>query len=441
MNIRHPFIAAISATALLTAVPNTGYAGVPEASTFGYTIAHQVNLRSEAGAQAPVIALLPVNTAVDVAEIIQKDKRNWAKVYIRSPISSVDNLIEGWLDLGVLDTEKPDSKKLFKAAKASNNPHLQRLFAERAFAMEPMSVEIPAFIETLIPGSDPATAKRLQTILSGVRQRQPVSDEPVKKIYDYYGGVLKPFAEVRDQKITMITGKTVGTPEYFTENRYYPAYSGNTRTGLVRTEMRIFKSDSSDVQGVLASYLPDAAVPDPENFNGKDIHSMVTNYALAPDRAKREVNAQEKALLKKLTLQWIQQQPKSERQNLLKVVQNESVIQQGDVKLNWYSGHMNQSGQQFLIGQWTFSSPSDAHYNNDPFYAALVMIAEQQADGSFKLARGSGNLYCEVDSLVDLNGDGTDEIYVECQRMEDASYYKILQRGKAGWDWVPEKTR
>jgi hypothetical protein len=73
MDKRHPFITAITATALLSAVHSAGYAGVPESGTAGYTIAHQVNLRSEAGAQAPVIALLPVNTAVDVAEIIQKD--------------------------------------------------------------------------------------------------------------------------------------------------------------------------------------------------------------------------------------------------------------------------------------------------------------------------------------------------------------------------------
>ena len=427
--------------ALLSCVTISGaYAATPQTSGVAYTIAHQVNIRNEAGNKGAIVAQLPIGADVEIGEVISRENRRWAMIFVRHPWNSTVPVSEGWIDISLLDTEKPNAKNLLAAAKNAGNPQLQRLLAERALALDPQSDEISAYIQSLID-ADPAGTRRLQTILSDFAKRQPVSDEPVKRIYEYYSGVLTLFAEVQDQKITMITGKSPVAPEYFRENRYYRSYSGNRPTGLVRTEMRINQSLLTFVQPVLARYFPDPGLQFPEGVNSAEIHTLVTNYPLAKERPVRAITAQDKAVLKTLTLQWIQQQPKAERSNMMKLLSNQPISQHQDVRIKWFAGNLNKNGQIFLIGQWVFSSPSDVHYNNDPFYMSLVMIAEQQTDGSFKLARGSGNLYCEVDSTVDLTDDGTDEIYLECPQMEDASNYKILQRGKTGWEWIAEKSR
>jgi hypothetical protein len=54
-------------------------------------------------------------------------------------------------------------------------------------------------------------------------------------------------------------------------------------------------------------------------------------------------------VLKTLTLQWIQQQPQTERSNMLKLLRNEAISQHEDIRIKWFAGNLNKNGQIFLI--------------------------------------------------------------------------------------------
>lgn len=142
--------------------------------------------------------------------------------------------------------------------------------------------------------------------------------------------------------------------------------------------------------------------------------------------------SQHAATLRKMATVWVTSNPgtppykKALRQ----------IIDQQDATA-FFTGTYTEDGKVMLIGNWVIGSMNDQHYGaDDEIYESLLIIAEQQNDGRFRLASGSGSISdsgCSYFDHLDIDGDGVDEIFLQCAQLEGSYSYEYLKRVNGKW--------
>lgn len=147
----------------------------------------------------------------------------------------------------------------------------------------------------------------------------------------------------------------------------------------------------------------------------------------------RTVSKDEEAILQKLGTAFVkssQLDPK-ERQAILKL------IRKGVSSSISAVGSLGRDGRVMLMRNWVVGSMDDAHYGGEyDVYASILIIAEQQQDGSFRLAPGSDSIAgmgCSLNDHVDIDGDGVDEIFLSCEQLEGQYSYALMKRIAGRW--------
>jgi hypothetical protein len=94
-------------------------------------------------------------------------------------------------------------------------------------------------------------------------------------------------------------------------------------------------------------------------------------------------------------------------------------------------------GEKIVFGSWALGSVSDQDYGNPgDIHESLLLIGERQAGGPLRLARGAGSLTargCSYLDSADLDGDGIDDVVLQCDAVEGNSDYAFLQRVDGVW--------
>ena len=113
------------------------------------------------------------------------------------------------------------------------------------------------------------------------------------------------------------------------------------------------------------------------------------------------------------------------------------LMRQGALRTSLEIGQLSRDGRLALIGSWVLGSMSESHYGDeDTLHEALLIIAEQQPDGSFKFVTGSGSMAedgCAYFDHADIDLNGTDEILLECDALEGSYVYGVIKRKKSKW--------
>jgi hypothetical protein len=91
------------------------------------------------------------------------------------------------------------------------------------------------------------------------------------------------------------------------------------------------------------------------------------------------------------------------------------------------------NGKVFLVGNVVVGS---ANPNDETVYGQLLLIAEEQGDGTFRLAFSGlpeERYNCRYFNHADLDGDGVDEIVLSCINSEMPESYSLLKRKDGRW--------
>lgn len=88
---------------------------------------------------------------------------------------------------------------------------------------------------------------------------------------------------------------------------------------------------------------------------------------------------------------------------------------------------------RMLVGLWGLGTFNDAHYSNSAFIAFLL-IAEPNKNGTYEIAFADTNPDdCWISDHADLNGDGTDEILLNCAQLEGLKSMSLMRRKGNQW--------
>jgi hypothetical protein len=266
----------------------------------------------------------------------------------------------------------------------------------------------------------PARAAASAATAQAVTHRQPAT------IYAFNGGYIEPIGQrmhgVLKDSLAPGTGQ-----EFYRRGEAYALYAGGREAGSVVTDIALDCAVAAcpDSTMVRVFTAPGAAAVQ----SGIAIDARLKGSGLPsalPD-------ARQTALLSDLAKHWVQASswPAKEKATFLRDMRNLKLATTLRV------GQLSGNGKRVLFANWVMGgSMSDAHYGNTDSYRSLLLIAEQQADGSYRPARGSGSVSdagCAYFDHIDLDEDGTDELILRCDQLEGSYHYSIVRRSGGKW--------
>jgi hypothetical protein len=309
----------------------------------------------------------------------------------------------------------------------------RRRWAERAVALDPLNAQArERLIDVLEKLNDTKALEAAKRSFDSYSTSQPRATGAKLIFSFYYGRYLEPIAELKEGQLAFRDFDQSANYEFRSRGRFYNLYSDGRKLGTVVTEAQFdCRIQQCPQQTIARSVLTDATGGVVSGL--AVVRGLATNFALSnADHSTRKVSKNEEAALQKIATSLVNKSsklsPKAKKTFL-------ASIQQSDSSPILAIGSLGRDGRVMLIGNWTIGDMNDAHYS-DGIYESILIIAEQQKDGTFRLASGSGSLAdmgCGYSNHLDVDGDGIDEIFLSCNQLEGQYSYALAKRVEGKW--------
>lgn len=303
----------------------------------------------------------------------------------------------------------------------------RRRWAERAVALNPLSAQArERLIDVLEKLNDTKAIEAAKRSFDSYSASQPRATG-AKLIFFFDGRYLEPIAELKEGELAFRAFEQSANYEFRSRGHFYNLYSDGRKIGTVVTEAEFdCRVQRCPQQTIARSVVTDTATD--------VVSGLATNFALSnADRFPRKASKNEEAALQKMGTALVRSSKLSAKAKKTFLAS----IQQSNSSPVLAIGALGRDGRVILIGNWTIGSMNDAHYGDvDDVYESILIIAEQQKDGTFRLASGSGSIAesgCSYANHVDVDGDGIDEILLGCNQLEGQYSYAFAKRVEGKW--------
>lgn len=408
-----------------------------------YIASSVASVRTAPHDKAPIAARLPIGTEAtyigstsDLAagpnRVCEggdlKGDQKWSCVCV--PNFRVDYGVQwcGWVARELLSTKQSDLTTLFAEYDKTPAERMsdRKKWAERAFALDPLNMDarkrLIDVLEKLKDAKAIETAQRSFDLYSV----SPPPTAGAKLVFYFDGSYLEPIAELRKGQLVMQDFNQATNYEFRDRGQVYNLYSGGSKLGMVVTEAQF----DCKVQLCPQQTIARAVSPEVD----ARLVGIATNFAISnAEHPIRIASKKEEAILQKLGTTFVKSlklDPRAKK-TILKL------IRQGESSSSIAVGAMGKDGRIMLISNWVIGSMNDAHYGNEEdVHESILVIAEQQNDGSFRVAAGSGSIAemgCSLMDYADIDGDGVDEIFLSCEQLEGQYSYALMKRTAGRW--------
>lgn len=328
----------------------------------------------------------------------------------------------GWVSAELVGRNAPKLAELIelyeKTPRASTND--RKKWAERAAALDPLN---PAAQRNLLDvlrelGDQAAYAAAKRSFESYQAPQSAASNR--KLIFSVIGNLLEPIGEISAGKIVFSGFDQKTNYDFRKRGQIFGLYSKGIRKGWAVTESQFDCAIKTCPVQTIVRIVPATDVQG----------GLAVNFALPlRDQEGMTITRDQANMVTALAQSWIKSNRRGKvRKELLRKIQ----LEEGQLA----AGAL-QDGKVVLFGSWVIGSMNDQHYGGpDDIYESLLIIAEQQPDGTFRLARGSGSLAengCAYFDKADLDGDGVDEIVLRCDQLEGSYNYSFVKRVGGVW--------
>jgi WD40 repeat protein len=344
-----------------------------------------------------------------------------------------------WAVSSFFSQDKPRFKDLIEKYDFTppENKSDRRKWAERAVALRPVSVDANRrLIQTLEELNDTDALAEANETFARYQEHEP-SKEDNRKLIFVYNGFIHPYAEIVGDEIKPWSASEVSylRPRFTSKNEtfhrrgeFYHLYSGDKgKVGTLSTIVQFDCALRRCPEDVPVRYLEEKKLS--ESGPGK----IATNFLL-PGVGKRqlEITDIERNTVTHILKEEIASHSSDKEKSLLldKISSKEHIA---------IARQLAPNKKKILIGSVSIGSENSEKYGEDETYAVYLVIAEEQDDGSFVKAGSPSakelkQISCEFNSAIDLDGDGTDEIILRCDRLEGSYHYALLKRVKNRWE-------
>lgn len=359
---------------------------------------------------------------------LQNDQK-WSCVSIQSLVVDYQGVNwSGWIATNLLAGAAPKLADLLVQYDKTpeSNVTERRKWAERAMALEPSSGEAQERLFRILEKARDIRA--LEAAKLSVKEFQRLelqSDVADKQVFVYTGGYLEPIVKFKaGGEMSSVFSQEVNS-EFHSRGSFYYIYSHGKQIGTVVTEAQFDCSVQKCPAGAFAKPILKKGGTDLSN-------GIATNFNIRPNALPiRALTEQDKATVLKMAKAWLVAEPgtpkykEALRERLRKGPPNSLAI-----------GTSTGDGRTMLIGNWVVGSMTDSDDSDGDIYESLLIVAEQQHDGSFLRAAGSGSISengCSYLDHLDIDGDGVDEIVFICRQLEGQYNYAIAKRVAGKW--------
>jgi hypothetical protein len=406
-----------------------------------YVIVSSANARTAPRMDASVFVTLPIGTRVlfedssdklaspNCRTEVKPDDKKW--ICFRGVLSYEMDAPILWIAADSLGRTPPQLEDLIARHDKTpkENPAERRKWAERAAALDPLNPDArKRLIDILTEIRDlPALAAAKKTFESYQAPQPSLAQAGIQRIFAYNNGNLVPVvAGLKSGKVVPL--ERGETADFHKRGQFYHLYSHGRKVGYVVTEMQFNCAVYECPQDIQVRYVPLSHKNAPPS-------GIATNFPLSEIRVPGPITTQQKAILWKMARAWIESSGLDEKDKKLFWERISKPTFQPVLDVGQYAN----DGRIFLVGNWTVGSMNDEHYGaagDDNLYLSLLIIAEQQGDGSFRLANGSGSLAdsgCSYVDHLDIDGDGMDEPLLGCEQLEGSHDSRFLKRQAGKW--------
>lgn len=303
----------------------------------------------------------------------------------------------------------------------------RRKWAERAVALDPLSAQArERLIDVLEKLNDTKALEATKRSFDSYSASQPRATG-AKLIFFFDGRYLEPIAELKEGQLAFRDFDQSANYEFRSRGRFYNLHSDGRKIGTVVTEAQFdCRVQQCPQQTIARAVLTDTTTD--------VVSGLATNFALSnADRSTRKASKNEEAALQKMGTTLVKSSKLSPKAKKIFLAS----IQKSDSSPILAIGALGRDRRVMLIGNWTIGSMNDAHYGDvDDVYESILIIAEQQKDGTFRLASGSGSIAdsgCSFANHLDIDGDGVDEILLSCDQLEGQYSYALAKRVEGKW--------
>jgi len=455
LNPKRLLFSVSAATVIATVASQNSFAKEFKRDEIVYVAGSIVAVRSGPFVDAPIAALLPIGTHATYIgnpfEVDSSPNKKCKRADEKGPnklscicVTGLSVALAGnwcgWIATDLLVRQEPTLADLIAQFDKTPRADLptRRKWAERAAALDPLSVQSrDRLLGTLEKMNDTKAIETAKRTFAAYLSNQPSSS--VAKLIFYSsshigGKFLEPIAEVKDGQVVFRDfGPSVGY-EYRDRGRSYYLYSEGKNIGSVVTEAKFDCHVEQCPQQTLVRQVMPPRGTEPGFW-------LATNFALpSAVRTTRKPTAQEKAALLKMANAWVdasEMRPNDKQEFRRHLKQTDKGEYKG---VSMTIGSLGTDGRIMLIGNWFLGSMGDQHYGTgDEVNESLLIIAEQQKDGTFRQAKGSGSIAehgCTYFDVLDLDGDGVDELFLACEQLEGQYSYALTKRVKNEWQFT-----
>ncbi len=411
-----------------------------------YVIGSVASVRTGPRENARIAGKIPIGTKVtflgtasdlnsnvsDMCPMTGKsDGNEWICVRSNELVVGYAEYWGGWIAADLLGREAPRVPELIvwydKTPKA--NLAERRKLAERASALDPLSSDAQERLLGVLAEIPDLTAQAAaKRSFAAYQARQAdAARRGDNLIFSFTHGFLEPIGEMKAGRVVLRNFDQQVNHDYRNRGHFYNLYSGGQRIGVVATETQFDCVVKTCPVGTLVRAIT-------HSNTTKASVGLATNFSLRQrDGPAPTLTQTQTAQLLEMAQAWTKSSGLSAKPKKL-FLQH---IKQGAHRATLAVGQLAQDGRVVLIGSWVMGSMNEAHYGGpDDFYESLLIVAEQQHNGAFRPAPGSGSIAdhgCAYFDHADLDGDGTDEIVLRCNQLEGQYGYRVLKRVGGRW--------
>lgn len=403
------------------------------------------SVRVEPLDDAPIAAKIPIGTLATYegspARVAEFPNNNcegayplgdpkWSCICITGlRVTARQRYLCGWVAREILTTKEPKLTDLIATYDKTPASKLseRRKLAERAVALDPLNTQArERLVDTLEKLKDAKALEATKRSFFSYTTGLP-SDTGAKIVFLFYDNYIEPIAELKKGRIVIRNFDGSTNYEFRNRGHFYNLYADGKNIGTVVTEAQfdchiLTCPNETIVRRVLR-----------ETTSGA-VRGLATNFALANTvKSTFKVSKNQETALNQMGIDLVKSSkislsPKEKKTFLASIFQ-------GDSSPVWAVGSLDRTGRVILISNWTINSLDGYFYSNE-IYESILIIAEQQHDGTFRLASGSGSIAengCSYVDHLDVDEDGIDEIFLSCHEVEGAYGFGLAQRVQGKW--------
>lgn len=235
---------------------------------------------------------------------------------------------------------------------------------------------------------------------------------------DYFS--LEAIAEYRNNTITLRQSNKQPYSNWHNKLKKLYLYSKNQNIGTAATAGQFFCNVRHCPLSTIAS--SNIQIPNQQTV-------IATNFNIpTKQHQKYQITPKDHQALKQFARKWIAEYKYTSKENKTLFKQKLS-----DPKFNTIHVAEAENGKKkLLISNWEIGSQDEEKYQDMPYIAYLVVL-EKQSDNSYQKVQDASNSGCSYLNHLDINQDGTDEIFLFCEYLEGYRNYALIQKKKGKW--------